>query len=101
MASTVRPPNTPCGRGPTHWRAKNADAEHGTVCAWDRSGKSVRSSLTNAFREKRSCTSSGTILIGFVVGLLAKMLTPGRDPSGLFITAAIDRGLVTRHPRRA
>jgi uncharacterized membrane protein YeaQ/YmgE (transglycosylase-associated protein family) len=30
-----------------------------------------------------------TIVIGFVVGLLAKMLTPGRDPSGFFITAAI------------
>lgn len=30
-----------------------------------------------------------TILIGFVVGLLAKMLTPGKDPSGFFITAAI------------
>ena len=29
------------------------------------------------------------ILIGFVVGLLAKMLTPGRDASGFFITAAI------------
>lgn len=29
------------------------------------------------------------ILIGLVVGLLAKMLTPGRDPSGFFITAAI------------
>ena len=27
------------------------------------------------------------ILIGFVVGLLAKMLTPGRDPSGFFIAA--------------
>jgi uncharacterized membrane protein YeaQ/YmgE (transglycosylase-associated protein family) len=31
----------------------------------------------------------GTILIGFVVGLVAKMLTPGRDPSGFFITSAI------------
>jgi uncharacterized membrane protein YeaQ/YmgE (transglycosylase-associated protein family) len=30
-----------------------------------------------------------TILIGFIVGLLAKMLTPGRDPGGFFITAAI------------
>ena len=30
-----------------------------------------------------------TILIGFVVGLLAKMLTPGRDPAGFFITAII------------
>jgi len=30
-----------------------------------------------------------TIIIGFVVGLLAKMLTPGKDPSGFFITAAI------------
>jgi len=30
-----------------------------------------------------------TILIGFVVGLLARMLTPGKDPSGFFITAAI------------
>jgi uncharacterized membrane protein YeaQ/YmgE (transglycosylase-associated protein family) len=29
------------------------------------------------------------ILIGFVVGLLAKLLTPGRDPAGFFITAAI------------
>ena len=30
-----------------------------------------------------------TVLIGFVVGLLAKALTPGKDPSGFFITAAI------------
>ena len=30
-----------------------------------------------------------TILIGFVAGLIAKALTPGRDPSGFFITAAI------------
>jgi uncharacterized membrane protein YeaQ/YmgE (transglycosylase-associated protein family) len=30
-----------------------------------------------------------TVLIGFVIGLLAKLLTPGRDPSGFFITAAI------------
>ena len=30
-----------------------------------------------------------TMLIGFVVGLLAKMLTPGKDPSGFFITAII------------
>jgi uncharacterized membrane protein YeaQ/YmgE (transglycosylase-associated protein family) len=30
-----------------------------------------------------------TILMGLVVGLLAKMLTPGRDPTGFFITAAI------------
>ena len=30
-----------------------------------------------------------TILIGFVVGLLAKMVMPGRDPSGFFITAVI------------
>ena len=30
-----------------------------------------------------------TILIGFVVGLLAKMMTPGRDPTGFFITAII------------
>ena len=30
-----------------------------------------------------------TILIGFVVGLIAKMLTPGREPSGFIITAAI------------
>lgn len=30
-----------------------------------------------------------TILIGFVVGLLAKFLTPGKDPGGFFITAAI------------
>ncbi len=29
------------------------------------------------------------ILIGFVIGLLAKMLTPGRDPGGFLITAAI------------
>ncbi len=30
-----------------------------------------------------------TLVIGFVAGLVAKMLTPGRDPSGLVITAAI------------
>lgn len=30
-----------------------------------------------------------TILIGFVVGLLAKIVMPGRDPGGFFVTAAI------------
>ena len=30
-----------------------------------------------------------TIVIGFVVGLIAKMLTPGRDPSGFVITVLI------------
>lgn len=33
-----------------------------------------------------------TIVIGFVVGLVAKLLTPGRDPAGFFITAAIGIG---------
>jgi len=33
-----------------------------------------------------------TILIGFVVGLVAKMLTPGEGPSGFFITAALGIG---------
>ena len=31
----------------------------------------------------------GTILIGFIVGLLAKLVMPGKDPGGFFITAAI------------
>ena len=31
----------------------------------------------------------GTILIGFIVGLLAKFVMPGKDPGGFFITAAI------------
>ena len=30
-----------------------------------------------------------TLLTGFVVGVVAKMLTPGRDPKGCLITAAI------------
>lgn len=30
-----------------------------------------------------------TILIGFVVGVLAKFVMPGRDPGGFFVTAAI------------
>jgi len=30
-----------------------------------------------------------TILIGFVAGLLARALTPGRGPSGFFVTAAL------------
>ncbi len=29
------------------------------------------------------------VLIGFVVGIIAKFLTPGKDPGGFFITAAI------------
>lgn len=33
-----------------------------------------------------------TILIGFIVGIVAKFLMPGRDPAG-FITAIIYRGL--------
>lgn len=30
-----------------------------------------------------------TILIGFVAGLVAKMLTPGKDPGGFIITTLI------------
>jgi uncharacterized membrane protein YeaQ/YmgE (transglycosylase-associated protein family) len=30
-----------------------------------------------------------TILIGFVVGVIAKFLMPGKDPGGFFVTAAI------------
>lgn len=30
-----------------------------------------------------------TILIGFVVGIVAKFLMPGRDPSGFIITVVI------------
>ena len=33
-----------------------------------------------------------TILIGFIAGLVAKMLMPGKDPSGFFITAALGIG---------
>lgn len=29
------------------------------------------------------------IIIGFVAGLIAKALTPGRGPSGFFLTAAL------------
>lgn len=30
-----------------------------------------------------------TIIIGFVVGLIAKLLMPGRDPGGLIITTLL------------
>lgn len=30
-----------------------------------------------------------TILIGFVVGVLAKLITPGSGPGGFFLTAAL------------
>ena len=30
-----------------------------------------------------------TILIGFVVGIIAKLVTPGRGPQGFFLTAAL------------
>jgi uncharacterized membrane protein YeaQ/YmgE (transglycosylase-associated protein family) len=30
-----------------------------------------------------------TILIGFVAGLIAKLITPGRDPKGFIITTLI------------
>jgi len=33
-----------------------------------------------------------TILIGFVAGLIAKMITPGSDPGGFFLTAALGIG---------
>ena len=31
----------------------------------------------------------GTIIIGFFAGLIAKMLTPGRDPGGLVTTTLL------------
>jgi uncharacterized membrane protein YeaQ/YmgE (transglycosylase-associated protein family) len=33
-----------------------------------------------------------TIIIGLVIGLIAKLLTPGRDPQGFVITALIGVG---------
>ena len=30
-----------------------------------------------------------TLLVGFVIGIIAKMLTPGRDPQGCLITSGI------------
>lgn len=33
-----------------------------------------------------------TLLIGFVVGVIAKFLTPGRDPAGCIITSLIGIG---------
>ena len=30
-----------------------------------------------------------TLLIGLIIGFIAKLLMPGRDPSGFFITIAI------------
>jgi len=33
-----------------------------------------------------------TILIGFVAGLVAKLLTPGSGPGGFFLTAALGIG---------
>jgi len=32
------------------------------------------------------------ILIGFVVGLIAKLLTPGRDPKGFILTTLVGIG---------
>ncbi len=31
----------------------------------------------------------GTILIGFIVGVIAKLLMPGRDPGGFIITTLL------------
>ena len=31
----------------------------------------------------------GTIIIGFIVGIVAKVLTPGRDPGGFIVTTLI------------
>lgn len=31
----------------------------------------------------------GTIVIGFIVGLIARMLMPGKDPGGFFVTTGI------------
>jgi uncharacterized membrane protein YeaQ/YmgE (transglycosylase-associated protein family) len=31
----------------------------------------------------------GTIIIGFVAGLVAKLLTPGRDPGGFIVTTLL------------
>lgn len=33
-----------------------------------------------------------TILIGFIIGLIAKALTPGKDPAGFIITVLIGIG---------
>ena len=33
-----------------------------------------------------------TILIGFVAGLIAKVITPGAGPGGFFLTAALGIG---------
>jgi uncharacterized membrane protein YeaQ/YmgE (transglycosylase-associated protein family) len=42
-----------------------------------------------------------TIIIGFIVGLVAKALMPGRDPGGFFITAALGIGGLWSQPSSA
>ncbi len=34
----------------------------------------------------------GTLIIGFFAGLIAKFLTPGRDPKGFFVTILLGIG---------
>ena len=34
----------------------------------------------------------GAIIIGFIIGLVAKMLMPGRDPAGFLITVLLGIG---------
>ena len=37
-------------------------------------------------------TILGTLIIGLFAGLVAKLLTPGRDPKGFFVTIALGVG---------
>ncbi len=34
----------------------------------------------------------GTLFIGLIVGIIAKLLTPGRDPGGFFVTILLGIG---------
>jgi uncharacterized membrane protein YeaQ/YmgE (transglycosylase-associated protein family) len=34
----------------------------------------------------------GTILIGFIIGLVARLLMPGRDPAGIIVTTLLGIG---------
>jgi uncharacterized membrane protein YeaQ/YmgE (transglycosylase-associated protein family) len=70
-------------------------ADVGSAVAWDVSGGSAGTAAGGALavrgRRRAGCAVSvlGWIVFGLVVGVVAKLLMPGRDPGGFVVTIFI------------
>src|SRR5258708_22846755 len=107
--ATARPRSRRCARSapasPKRLRVLRTVLRPNRCYPADRASRAGDSgaSITFIREEGDSMTIIWAIIIGLIVGIVAKLLMPGRDPGGFIVTAllGIVRALVAPFPRQA